>query len=199
MSSDAPSPLAVEEYRALRATIRERGTVRWIVIVLTFMAWGWAVSPVSSMITGAPLMLVVPLYSLVPLVVLAAGFETVFGLHVGVERVGRYLQARYEAADGSLPQWEHEAMAAGGVPELRSGIDPLVAWVFAGAAVLDLAPFFAAGTELPYGLTAGRTGQVLVSVVLHALFIARLFRARRFAAAQRDEDLRFFSRPRRHG
>ena len=39
MSSDSPSPLSIEEYRALRATIRERGTARWIVIALTFVAW----------------------------------------------------------------------------------------------------------------------------------------------------------------
>ena len=38
----------------------------------------------------------VPLATLVPLLVLAAAFECVFALHVGIERVGRYLQVFYE-------------------------------------------------------------------------------------------------------
>jgi len=77
MSSDSPPSLAVEEYRALRATIRERGTARWIVIALTFVAWG-ALSSVDRVFAAAPSL------TLVPLVVLASGFETVFALHVGV-------------------------------------------------------------------------------------------------------------------
>jgi hypothetical protein len=197
MSSDSPSPLSVEEYRSLRATIRERGTARWIVIALTFVAWAWLVMPATSLLSPTQFVAAAPIYSLVPLVVLAAGFEIVFGLHVGVERVGRYLQARYEPADGSLPQWEHEAMASAAVPELRSGVDPLAAWLFMSAAVLDFAPFVAMGTGIGLGLTAGLTGQLLVSLAFHAGFVVRLMRARRFAAAQRADDLRFYGRQQR--
>jgi len=194
MSSDSPSPLSIEEYRALRATIRERGTARWIVIALTFVAWAWIVSTTQAPLS-APFP--TPLSSLIPLVVLAAGFEIVFGLHVGVERVGRYLQARYEAADGSLPQWEHEAMAAGSVPELRSGIDPLAGWLFIAAAAVNLMRFGTPIMLIDVGLPGSTWLELAVSLALHSLFVVRLSRARRFAATQRDEDLRFFGRTRR--
>lgn len=194
MSSDPSSSLAVEEYRALRATIRERGTVRWIVIAVTFVAWAWLASPAQSLLTPSPEVLVTPILSLIPLVVLAAGFEIVFGLHVGVERVGRYLQARYESGDGSLPQWEHEAMAMGDRPELRSGVDPLASWLFIGAALINLTPFLGPGYGLPYSDSGWRVAQYLIVLLAHGLLVRRIVTARRFAAAQRADDLRFFAR-----
>lgn len=197
MSSDSPSPLSVEEYRALRATIRERGSVRWIVIAVTFVGWAWLVAPTESLLAAPAGVLATPLFSLVPLLVLAAGFETVFGLHVGVERVGRYLQARYESPDGALPQWEHEAMAAGDRPELRSGIDPLASWLFVTAALINLTPFLAPGYGMRLDQSAIHVFQILISLLGHGLFVRRVVMARRFAAGQRSEDLRFFARARR--
>jgi len=191
MSSDSPSPLSIEEYRALRATIRERGTARWIVIALTFVAWG-AIASVDRLAAGAPAL------SLVPLVVLAAGFETVFALHVGVERVGRYLQVRYESPDGALPQWEHEAMASSGI-DLRTGIDPLASWLFAAAAVLNLMPFLAIGLWFPIGHPPGFAFQFTLAAAATVLFLWRIFRARGIAAIQRDRDFEFFRRHVRGG
>jgi len=186
MSSDSPPSLAVEEYRALRATIRERGTARWIVIALTFVAWG-ALSSVDRVFAAAPAL------TLVPLVVLAAGFETVFALHVGVERIGRYLQVRYESENGALPQWEHEAMASSGI-NLRTGIDPLASWLFATAALLNLLPALVIGLWFPIGPQPGLAVQLVLAAVATALFIVRIFRARAVASIQRDRDLEFFRR-----
>ena len=125
-----PSALSVEEYRALRATIRERGTMRLVVTVITFVAWArhgrW---------DGRR----VPVFGLVPLLVLVAGFEMVFATHVGVERIGRYLQVRYESADG-LPAWEHRRDGDRGRAGAGSGIDPLFASVFVIATLLNLIP-----------------------------------------------------------
>src|SRR5689334_22610803 len=97
-------PLGHEEYRALRATIRERGTLRHLTTVITFFVW-------AATMLWAALSLGAPTFVLVPLLVLAAGFEIGFSLHVGVERIGRYLQVRYERESATLVCWETTAMA----------------------------------------------------------------------------------------
>jgi hypothetical protein len=76
------TPREAAEYRALRATIRERGTARLWFVLVGFL--GWAALHIAS--SG----LVTPLVSwLVPLLILAITFEIVESLHTGVERVGR--------------------------------------------------------------------------------------------------------------
>ena len=81
------TPRELEEYRALRETIRERGTVRvWLAVMSTA---AWAALALSALAL-APW----PVATLLPLLMLAAGFEGVFALHTGVERIGRYLLYR---------------------------------------------------------------------------------------------------------
>src|SRR5260370_36347679 len=93
-------PRRVEEYRALRATIRERGTTRTWVFVVGLAVWaGLALAAVAI----GPL----PALALLPLLVLGASFEAVYALHVAVERIGRYLQTFHDDT------WEHTAMAFG--------------------------------------------------------------------------------------
>ena len=89
----------LEEYRSLRATIRQRGSVRLCVFVGGLAAWA-AGAMASTLIN-------VPLVTVIPLLVLAASFEAVFALHIGVERVGRYLQVFHGDT------WEQSAMAFG--------------------------------------------------------------------------------------
>ena len=71
------------EYAALRATIRERGTARMLLIPFVFTAWAGVAIATSAVIAVA-------LSTLVPLLVLAAGFEATFALYTNVERIGRY-------------------------------------------------------------------------------------------------------------
>ena len=78
-----------EEYRALRSTIRGRGTARVWIFVAGIAAW--AAVLVATAALAAP-----PAGMLVPLLVLASTFEAVFALHIGVERIGRYIQVFYE-------------------------------------------------------------------------------------------------------
>lgn len=181
-----PSPLAIEEYRVLRKTIRERGSLRLIVAVLTFVAW-------ASLAFVASAWNMFPPFSLLPLLVLAAGFEVVFAAHVGVERIGRYIQAHYETG-ADLPSWEHAAMAVGPKASAGSGIDPLFAWLFVLATLLNFVPvalrFIAAGSSLVGVMSVA----VVVCTIPHLLFIWRVFSARRFAANQRSRDLEFFKR-----
>jgi hypothetical protein len=165
------------EYEALRATIRERGTRRVTLLVATIVAWAFLF---TLTIRGGG-----PLTVLGGLMVLVAGFEAVYALHVGVERVGRYLQVFYEEA-GHLPGWERTAMAFGRTPT-GDGIDPLFSPVFAAGLLLNL---------VPLGLST-QPGQpiVLVAAVLaHAGFALRIVRARLYAASQRAKDLERFRR-----
>ena len=102
-SGDSRDPFGLEEYRALRATIRERGSLRFLVTTITFSAW-------AAVLTTLCAVTVVPTFVLVPLVVLAAGFELNLAIHVGVERIGRYLQLKYERDPQSAAGWEHAVM-----------------------------------------------------------------------------------------
>ena len=84
-----------EEYRALRATIRERGTARVCIFAGGIVAWAAATIATAALAST-------PLATLLPLLVLASVFEAVFALHIGVERIGRYLQVFHETDPPAL-------------------------------------------------------------------------------------------------
>src|SRR5262245_7634051 len=94
----------IEEYRALRDTIRERGTTRVWVVLAGHIGWASLVVATSAL---APL----PVMPLLPLAVLATAFEIVFALHTSVERIGRYIQVFFEGNEAR--GWEHAAMTYG--------------------------------------------------------------------------------------
>jgi hypothetical protein len=167
-------PLKLEEYAVLRATIRERGTSRVWLAWAGIVGWATLVSALAS--TGAR-----PLLLLAPLLVLAITFEGVFALHTGVERIGRYIQVMFEEpATGTALHWETAAMRFGRLFSAR-GSDPLFAWLFIIATLVDLTPT---------SLTAPRPAFELAIVgVAHAAFIVRIVFARRSAAGQRARDL----------
>jgi hypothetical protein len=117
-----------------------------------------------------------PALTLIPLVVLAATFEAVFALHVGIERVGRYLQVFHE------DRWEQTAMDFG-APLAATGSDPLFAAMFVIATFLNMLPAAGADTVRVELIVVGCT---------HALFLARVLVARRAASRQRAADLARF-------
>jgi hypothetical protein len=165
-------PREQEEYRALRATIRQRGTARVWVFVAGIAAWAALTFAIAAL--TAP-----PVATLLPLLVLVAAFEGVFALHVGVERVGRYIQVYFEVGGGG---WEHAAMAFGS-PEGAAATDALFALPFLLAALFNVAP----------ALIAQPTGPELVVVGgAHVLFVLRLVVARIAASKQRAIDLARF-------
>lgn len=160
------------EYSELRATIRERGTARVWVFAIGVIAW-------AGLSTAMVALALPPLVTLVPLVVLAAVFESVFALHVGVERIGRYLHVMYER-DGL--GWEHAAMAFGR-PSGAARLDPLFTVPFALATLLNLVP----------ALLAAPTREELIFIGgAHALLLLRLAVARGVARRQRAVDLARF-------
>ena len=163
--------LRTVEFTTLRAAISARGTTRIVVAATTIGIWA----------TLAAVLVVfsdLPLAVLIPFAVLVGGFEAVHALHVGVERIGRYLQVYYEEGPDA-PQWETAAMAVG--PALPGGgVDPLFSALFIGAAVLNVA------AALP---VAPIWQELAFLGVCHAAFAVRIVRARIAAARQRVAEL----------
>ena len=174
-----PAPaLALEEFRVLRATIGSRGTMRVVVALITFVAW--AALLLSDAFTEHPLLF------FVPLVVLFAGFEGVFSLHVSAERIGRFIRLYYETSP-DVPKWETAIGAFGRMPASRgSGLDPIFVSAFGAATVLNAA--------LALGRISQASGNTEFApefwgvAVIHLAFAARLVAATRYAARQRMAD-----------
>jgi hypothetical protein len=158
------------EYDALRATIRERGTVRMILLPVTFGLWGGAAIATTAAVG-------LPIASLLPLIVLAAGFEAIYALHVNVERIGRYIQVFHEPDGG----WEHVAMAYGQrFP--GKGPDALFSALFLIATAFNYVP-----------MALGSTVAELVAIgLLHLLLAVHIGTARSRASRQRQQDLERF-------
>jgi hypothetical protein len=168
--------LSDTEYAVLRQTIAARGTARMILFPLSMLGWAALALTVLTFAQA-------PVASLYPLAVLVGGFEAIHALHVGVERIGRYLQVFYEGADGG-PRWETTAMAVG--PALPGGgIDPLFTLVFASATFVNMIPALALQPR-PTLLEVGVVG------VLHIAVVIRIVRARGAAARQRAVELESF-------
>jgi hypothetical protein len=161
-----------DEYRALRLTIQHRGTARMVVLPVVFLGWAGTAVAAAAVIT-------VPISTLVPLLVLVAGFEAVFALYVNVERIGRYLQVFHEGDGG----WERVAMLFGQrFP--GAGPDPLFGRLFVLATSVNFLPAALGFESIP---------ELVLLAVPHFVFINRIRLARAFAAAQRAQDLERFS------
>jgi hypothetical protein len=159
------------EYEALRDTIRQRGTVRMMLVPLIFIGWAGTAVATAAVIAVA-------VSTLVPLLVLVAGFEAILALHLNVERIGRYLQVFHEQDGG----WENVAMAFGQrFP--ASGPDPLFTQTFVFAISVNFLPV-ALGFEHPIELVA--------LLLPHLFAVYRIRRARAMATRQRAEDLQRF-------
>jgi hypothetical protein len=141
-------------------------------VPIVFTAWAGVAIATSAVITVA-------LSTLVPLIVLAAGFEAAFALYTNVERLGRYLQVFHEreAATGwEQVSYEFGRRFPGGGP------DPLFARLFMTAVSVNFLPVTLGGT----------TGEIAVLAALHFVFIARMRLAQNAARVQREVDLERF-------
>jgi hypothetical protein len=167
----------------LRATIRERGSWRVVLVVATITAW--AATAVTTQV-----LLTTPVSTLIPLIVLATGFEAVFALHVGVERIGRYLQVEYEEPGGG-PAWEHTAMRFGSIPTPAGGrVDPLFTTLFTCGILLNLVPVLLATVGMPDGPV-----ELIVFGLIHVAAVVRIARARSYSNRQRGLDLAALRNP----
>ena len=158
------------EYDGLRATIRERGTLRiWVITVGLIAMSALVVALRGAHLSGA--------IALLPLLVLAATFEINFFVHTGVERIGRYLQVFHEERGGTTG-WETTAMNYGA--KYPSGLDPLFSILFAAAALLNF---------LSTLVVADEPGWMACSLAGHLGLAYRIVTARALASAQRALDL----------
>jgi len=127
IAKTAMSDLPQSEYEALRATIRERGTLRICAVLGGLAAWGaLAIALLITELQGG--------VTLIPFMLLAATFEINFFVHTGVERIGRYIQVAYEERPGATG-WETTAMNYGRT--FPGGLDPLFAVIFSVSAALN--------------------------------------------------------------
>jgi amino acid transporter len=172
------TPREAAEYAALRATIRERGTVRVCLFFAALVAWAAA--------TIAMALAALPVATLLPLLLLAAGFEAIFNLHTGVERVGRYLQVFYDDLDESQPgrEWERTAMEYGRAFP-GAGSDALFALYFFLATAVNFVPVL---------LSEPRPLELYVVGAVHIVFAGRVLIARHKASTQRATDLERFKK-----
>jgi hypothetical protein len=167
-----------EEYRALRETIATRGTCRMVLVPAAL--FGWALLAGGLVVFARR-----PLLSVLSLLALAAAFEAVHALHVGVERIGRFIQVFYEG-ESAGPRWESTAMRLGpGLP--GSGVDPLFTLLFVGAICANLLVVF---------IPSPSVAQATLLLLLHGAIGGRVVRARLAAGRQRTRDLEIFRRVR---
>jgi hypothetical protein len=167
MTESSNSPMREQEFAALRATIRERGTARIVLLPLCIAAWA-----ATAVATTAAVSL--PIAALVPLVVLAAGFEAIYALHANIERIGRYLQVFHEPPDG----WEHVSLAY--ARRFRGHrADSLFSGIFLIATALNYLPIALGGDQY----------ELIAAGALHLLLGFHIGTARRRASQQRVRDL----------
>jgi hypothetical protein len=165
--------LPQEEYRSLRQTVQHRGTLRFVAALVSWIVW--AALALHSWTSG-----VAPLVGVFSLMVLVGGFEIVLALHVGVERIGRYIQVMFETGSNAAPAWEHTAMAMGARWSSPGGLDPLFGGIFLLATLLNSLQGLVGGASAP---------EIVGSIVIHLGFALRILGARRYASRQRALDL----------
>jgi hypothetical protein len=144
---------------ALRDTIRARGTARLILLPLVFIGWAATAVATAAVITVA-------LSTLVPLMVLVAGFEAIHGLHTSVQRIASYLE--------SLPGHDPGTMAF-----MEGDGDPLFGRIFVFATSINYLPAALGGEMVEWVLLA----------VLHLAFVYRIRSTQARVASGRADSL----------
>jgi hypothetical protein len=115
-----------------------------------------------------------------------------FALHVAVERIGRFIQVRYEGEAGATVSWERTAMALR-VP--GGGVDPIFLNVFLVAAILNLlAGIWVSSTASAQSDAVFERWELSTFVGAHAVAVIRWISAARFARSQRVRELAAFEK-----
>ena len=175
---------AGREFTALRETIRSRAGARPLICLAGLVAW-------AATLLGVLIWLPNPIASVVPLLVLLATFEVVRSLHLGVERIGRYLQVFFEegpsgSAPTVRPAWEHTAMIFG--PALPgAGVHPLFQSLFMLATLVNLLAVLLPG---PILLEIATLAVPHLAFVVWVLYCDRRMRQQRAAELARFREIR---------
>jgi len=155
--------MSVDDHQVLRVTIQQRDTARMVLIPLIFIGWAATAVATAAVITVA-------VSTLVPLLILVAGFEAVFALHVNVARISQYLKVNHATEGWQAADFYHR----GG----RKGPDPLFSRLFVLATSVNFLPAALGWENLP---------ELTILAALHLLFINRVRLGRAFAATENAE------------
>ncbi len=166
-----PSALSTHEYAAVRQAITQRGQTKAIVALVGFLGWATLWTAAFALVNDVRAVAV-------SLAVLWVAFEIIRPLHIGAERLGRYLQVFHETP-GQLPAWEHTAMALGAAVPGAAG-HPLYVPLFVGATLLN-------GTAL--WVEGPLTFEGALMLGPHLALLWWLWRADRAMRVQRTDDL----------
>ena len=164
----------IEEFRALRDTIGRRGTVRVVLLWAGLVAW-------APVLAAVLIWLPFPVAAAIPLLLLVATFEAVRTLHLGVERIGRYLQVFHEPEPSGPgdPRWEHVAMALGPRVPGAAG-HPLGVPVFLMATLLNGLAVMTPGPQ---------PVEWIAMLLLHLAFVAWMAMCDQRMRRQREQEL----------
>jgi hypothetical protein len=170
--------MRTEEFRALRATISTRGGFRLAICLAGLGAWALTLVTVLAWVPN-------PIAGTIPLLLIVSTFEVNRMLHLGIERIGRYLQVFFEesAPDAATaPAWERTVMRLG--PSLPgAGGHPLLLPIFFSATLINFL-----SVVLP-GPTPIELGAMTVP---HVSFVIWMLYADRGMRQQRQRELEAF-------
>jgi hypothetical protein len=169
--------LETVEYRVLRDTIRARGGLRLTLSLAGLALWALTLVAVLAWLPN-------PIAGTIPLLLLVATFEVNRMLHLGVERIGRYLQVFYEEAQmggSGTPAWEHTAMTLGPTAPGAGG-HPLLMPLFLFATLINFLSVVLPG---PVPIELGVMTVPHVSFVFWTLYADRGMRQQRTRELER--------------
>jgi hypothetical protein len=189
MSIDA---IQLEEFRALRAAIRDRAVVRVLLLAIAWVGWAALATAIMLVLPAAPLLAL-------PLVLVLATFEVNLGTVRTAERIADYLRVVFEERR-DVPGWETASADLAGRNPAASG-DPLFFWVFVAVLCANyLCVIVAVGEaadpsarvredSLDLAVATAVHGAVLVRFVLarHGLMSARSGELERLRTAIREQ------------
>ena len=172
----------LEEFRALRASVRERAIARVLLLAMTWLGWA-ALATAIMLVVPAPLLLTVPL------VVLLAAFEVNLGTVRAAERVSNYLRVVFEERRG-VSGWETASADLAGQYPSSVG-DPLFMWVFVAVLCANYLCVVIAIPETTDPTARSREDSLDLAVVttLHLALVLRFVLARRSLHAGRTIEL----------
>jgi hypothetical protein len=137
------------EFEALQTNIRERVATKVVLFYVGIAVW-------AALTVATTAVIVLPVAALLPLLVLAAGFEATASLHIGGEPAGT---PAAQAAVASRPR----------------SADPIFSVIYVLAGL---------GNFLPVVLTAQMREEIVAIGAVHALFFWRVLTLRRAISAK---------------
>ncbi len=170
--------LQTAEYSALRATIGSRSGLRLTLSLAGFAVWAVTMVAVLAWLPN-------PIAGTIPLLLLVATFEINRMLHLGVERIGRYLQVFYEESPEpgcDAPAWEQTAMRFGPTAPGAGGHPLLMPLFFFATLINFLSVVLPGPIETELGVMA----------VPHLSFVVWMLYADRAMRQQRTRELERF-------